>query len=53
MEFRKWKLDGGQYVLYSFYDKHDKLNFAYQYMFREWLPNSDYGSVWSKMGRKH
>lgn len=36
------KLDGGQYALYPFYDIPEKLNFAYQYMFGEWLPNSDF-----------
>jgi DNA gyrase inhibitor GyrI len=42
MKFKK--LDGGQYALYSFYDTPEKLNFAYQYMFGEWLPNSDYNA---------
>ncbi|WP_010098894.1 GyrI-like domain-containing protein [Ornithinibacillus scapharcae] len=36
------KLDGGLYALYPFYDTPEKLNFAYQYMFGEWLPNSVY-----------
>lgn len=36
------KLDGGQYALYQFYDVPEKLNFAYQFIFGQWLPNSDY-----------
>lgn len=36
------KLEGGEYALYPFYDAPEKLNFAYQYMFGQWLPNSDY-----------
>jgi DNA gyrase inhibitor GyrI len=39
MEFRK--LEGGRYALYSFYEKPEKLNSAYQYMFGEWLPSSE------------
>jgi DNA gyrase inhibitor GyrI len=38
IQFRK--LDGGQYALYEYYGK--ELNLAYQYMYGEWLPNSDY-----------
>jgi len=41
-EIKFRKLEDGQYALYSFYDKPEKLNVAYQYMFSEWLPNSDY-----------
>jgi DNA gyrase inhibitor GyrI len=40
MNFRK--LDGGQYAVYPFYDTTEKLKFAYQYMYEEWLPNSDF-----------
>ena len=40
MQFKK--LDGGQYALYQFYDVPEKLNLAYQFMFGQWLPNSDY-----------
>ncbi|MGA5687600.1 AraC family transcriptional regulator [Cytobacillus pseudoceanisediminis] len=40
VKFRK--LPGGDYALYRFYDIPDKLNGAYQYMFGEWLPNSEY-----------
>lgn len=41
-EIKFRKLEGGQYALYSFYDKPEKLNVAYQFMFSEWLPNSEY-----------
>ena len=40
MQFKK--LDGGQYAMYQFYDVPEELNNAYQYMFEQWLPNSDY-----------
>ncbi|KKI92866.1 AraC family transcriptional regulator [Bacillus sp. SA1-12] len=40
IQFRK--LDGGQYALYPFYDTPAKLNLAYQYMYGEWIANSDY-----------
>lgn len=40
MQFKK--LDGGQYVLYQFYDIPEKLNSAYQYVYEQWLPNSEY-----------
>jgi DNA gyrase inhibitor GyrI len=36
------KLAGGQYALYSFYNMPDKLHLAYQYIFEQWLPNSEY-----------
>ena len=36
------KLDGGRYALYPFYDLPEKLNNAYQFMFKHWLPNSKY-----------
>ncbi|MTH54875.1 AraC family transcriptional regulator [Bacillus mangrovi] len=36
------RLDGGQYAVYSFYDAPDQLNQAYQYVFGEWLPDSEY-----------
>ncbi|MEH7014833.1 GyrI-like domain-containing protein [Neobacillus niacini] len=42
------KLDGGQYALYQFYDIPEKLNFAYQYMFGKWLPNSDYEADYNR-----
>ncbi|WP_044642711.1 AraC family transcriptional regulator [Risungbinella massiliensis] len=35
-------LDGGLYTVYPFYDTPEKLNAAYQYMFGQWLPNSDF-----------
>lgn len=35
-------LDGGLYALYQFYDTPEKLNLAYQFIFEQWLPNSDY-----------
>ena len=40
MQFRK--LAGGLYALYPFYDTPEKLAFAYQYMFGDWLPKSMY-----------
>lgn len=36
------KLDGGLYALYPFYDLPEKLNLAYQFIFENWLPNSEY-----------
>ncbi|PFL02709.1 AraC family transcriptional regulator [Bacillus thuringiensis] len=36
------RLDGGNYGLYQFYDEPHKLSEAYQYMYAEWLPNSEY-----------
>lgn len=35
-------LDGGLYAMYSFYDVPERLNAAYQYVFRKWLPQSIY-----------
>lgn len=35
-------LPGGLYGLYSFYDTIDKLAIAYQSIFGQWLPNSEY-----------
>ncbi|WP_340395389.1 AraC family transcriptional regulator [Paenibacillus sp. FSL E2-0177] len=35
-------LSGGLYALYSFYDTIDKLAIAYQSVYGQWLPNSDY-----------
>ncbi|KAF0817574.1 Transcriptional regulator, AraC family [Bacillus sp. ZZV12-4809] len=32
----------GDDAIYPFYDASDKLRYAYQYMFREWLPISEY-----------
>ncbi|WP_409300694.1 GyrI-like domain-containing protein [Peribacillus sp. SCS-155] len=40
MQFRT--IDGGLYALYPFYDVPEKLNSAYQYMFGEWLANSEF-----------
>ena len=42
------RLHGGKYALYSFYDTPEKLNVAYQYMFGEWLPNSDYDADYDR-----
>lgn len=36
------KLDGGQYALYPFYDRPEKLNLAYKFMYEEWIPKSIY-----------
>ncbi|WP_106768775.1 AraC family transcriptional regulator [Paenibacillus faecalis] len=36
------KLSGGSYALYHFYDTVDKLAIAYQSLFGQWLPNSEY-----------
>ncbi|MEB9850942.1 GyrI-like domain-containing protein, partial [Bacillus cereus] len=36
------RLDGGTYGLCQFYDEPHKLSEAYQYMYAEWLPNSEY-----------
>ncbi len=46
MQFKK--LDGGQYVLYPFYDAPEKLNFSYQYMYEQWLPNSEYDADFNR-----
>lgn len=35
-------IPGGLYALYQFYDTVDKLAIAYQSVFGQWLPNSDY-----------
>lgn len=35
-------LKGGTYALYQFYDTVDKLAIAYQSIFGQWLPNSEY-----------
>lgn len=40
VKFRK--LCGGLYALYQFYDTADKLGIAYQSLFGQWLPNSEY-----------
>jgi DNA gyrase inhibitor GyrI len=40
IQFRK--LAGGLYAVYPFYDKPDRLNHAYQFIYEEWLTNSDY-----------
>lgn len=36
------KLPGGLYALYQFYDTNDKLAIAYQSIFGQWLPDSEY-----------
>lgn len=36
------KLAAGDYAIYPFYDTPVKLRYAYLYMFREWLPTSEY-----------
>ena len=36
------KMDGGHYAMYSFYDKPEKLNAAYKYIFEHWLSESEY-----------
>ncbi|TDL60873.1 AraC family transcriptional regulator [Rhodococcus qingshengii] len=46
MQFKK--IDGGQYALYQFYDKPEKLNLAYKYMFGQWLQNSDYDADYDR-----
>lgn len=35
-------LEGGSYALYQFYDSIDKLAIAYQSIFGQWLPHSEY-----------
>jgi len=40
VQFRK--LPGGLYGLYRFYDTIDKLGIAYQSIFGQWLPNSEF-----------
>ncbi|UZJ81162.1 AraC family transcriptional regulator [Fictibacillus sp. KU28468] len=42
------RLDGGSYAVYSFYDTPGKLNQAYQFMFAEWLPASEYEPDFSR-----
>lgn len=41
-------VDGGLYALYHFYDEPHKLNVAYQYMYAEWLPNSEYDADYNR-----
>lgn len=36
------KLDGGQYALTQFYDVPERLNLAYQFIYEQWIPNSDF-----------
>lgn len=36
------QLSGGLYALYTFYDTIDKFAIAYQSLFGQWLPNSEY-----------
>ncbi|WP_342598856.1 GyrI-like domain-containing protein [Psychrobacillus sp. FSL H8-0483] len=40
MQFKR--LDGGLYAFYPFYDAPEKLNLSYEYMYKNWLPNTDY-----------
>ncbi|PLT28881.1 AraC family transcriptional regulator [Peribacillus deserti] len=47
MKFRK--LDGGQYAMYSFYDTPEKLSSAYQFMFGEWLQNSEFEADYERL----
>ncbi|PGZ47421.1 AraC family transcriptional regulator [Bacillus cereus] len=42
------RLDGGTYGLYQFYDEPHKLSEAYQYMYAEWLPNSEYDADYDR-----
>ncbi|MED3427427.1 GyrI-like domain-containing protein, partial [Bacillus thuringiensis] len=42
------RLDGGTYGLYQFYDEPHKLSEAYQYMYAEWLLNSEYGADYDR-----
>ncbi|MGN4612027.1 AraC family transcriptional regulator [Bacillus cereus group sp. MYBK71-2] len=41
-------VDGGLYALYEFYDEPHKLSVAYQYMYAEWLPNSEYDADYDR-----
>ncbi len=34
--------------MYKFYDQAEKLNAAYQFLYKEWLPNSDYDADYSR-----
>ncbi|HHB1653220.1 GyrI-like domain-containing protein [Bacillus sp. TE8-1] len=42
------RLDGGTYGLCQFYDEPHKLSEAYQYMYAEWLPNSEYDADYDR-----
>ncbi|MBR9660349.1 AraC family transcriptional regulator [Bacillus cereus] len=42
------RLDGGTYGLYQFYGEPHKLSKAYQYMYAEWLPNSEYDADYDR-----
>ncbi|MEJ9269887.1 GyrI-like domain-containing protein, partial [Bacillus thuringiensis] len=42
------RLDGGTYGLYQFYGEPHKLSEAYQYMYAEWLPNSEYDADYDR-----
>lgn len=46
MQFKS--VDGGLYALYEFYDEPHKLSVAYQYMYAEWLPNSEYDADYDR-----
>ncbi|KGR76265.1 AraC family transcriptional regulator [Ureibacillus sinduriensis] len=41
-------LDGGLYALHPFYDTPAKLNGAYQFMYGQWLPRSDYEADYAR-----
>ncbi|RIW38352.1 AraC family transcriptional regulator [Bacillus salacetis] len=40
MKFKK--VDGGKYAAFAYYDTPESMNSAYQFMFSQWLPNSEY-----------
>lgn len=42
------RLDGGTYGLYQFYGEPHKLSEAYQYMYAEWLPNSEHDADYDR-----
>jgi DNA gyrase inhibitor GyrI len=42
------KLPGGQYARLSFYDVPEMLNKAYNFMFEEWLPTSQFEADWDR-----
>lgn len=42
------KIDGGKFVVYTFYDNLEKLNLAYHYLYSEWLPNSEFDADFNR-----
>lgn len=42
------RLEGGLYALYHFYDKPHHLNIAYQYVYGEWITNSEYDADYDR-----